>query len=201
MKISAVLGAAAWLILGLGSASAQEPISATTGASPLSAPYSLGPGDEIRVSVFNEPDLGVQQRVGADGSISVPLVGDINANGMSPQDLARALQDRFRGGFLRNPQVSVAIVTYRPFFIIGEVNNAGAFPYSPNLTIGRAIAIAGGFSRRASRGEVYVKRQGELTERAYPTSASLSLSPGDTIRVGQSVLSILTDLPLALIPH
>jgi polysaccharide export outer membrane protein len=180
-----------------------QPVSVTTPAATGSAEaaYILGAGDEIRITVFNEPDLAVQQKIGADGGITVPLIGGLNANGMSTEQLSQALAARFRDGYLRNPQVSVSVVTYRPFYVIGEVNNPGAFPYAANLTITSAIATAGGFNHRASKGEVFVRRQGEVQEHAYPITAAVSLAPGDTIRVGQSFLATLGDIPFGLVPR
>lgn len=212
MKFSTLVVGLAWLACGQAfaqqahnqNASVQSGSMSPTAQSvstPDSSAYNLGAGDEIRVTVVNEPDLTVSQKVGAHGEISVPLIGDFNAGGQSPSQLAQALEARFRDGYLRNPRVSVAVVTYRPFYVVGEVTNPGAFPYTPNLTIGTAIATAGGFSRRASRGEVYVRRQGELEEHAYPLSAPVALGPGDTVRVNQSLLAGISDLPLGLIPH
>jgi len=205
MSLRVLACAAFWIIATQCNAihcSAQElTAQAASVSSAPSSGYRLGPGDEIRLSVFNEPDLSAQQRLGANGEISVPLVGDMNARGMSPEDLSRAIETRLRDGYLRNPRVSVSVVTYRPFFVIGEVNNPGSFPYSPNLSVTSAIATAGGFSRRAARGQVYVKHEGELEEHAYTLSANIPLGPGDTVRVGQSFLASLSDLPLGLIPH
>ncbi|MES1199997.1 MAG: polysaccharide biosynthesis/export family protein [Pseudomonadota bacterium] len=161
--------------------------------------YNLGPGDEIRVSVYDEPNLGMQQRIGANGAISVPLIGDVLASGLTTHDLAQTLEARFREGYLRNPQVSVAVVTYRPFYVIGEVNNPGAFPFSADLSGSSAIATAGGFTRRANRSNIYVRHQGESEEHAYPLTAAVPLAPGDTIRVGQGFLASLTELPLGLL--
>lgn len=208
MKISSAL-VVACALLASGQAFAQNAVHQNVSVSPpaqsmsgqTDSAYKLGPGDEIRMTVVNEPDLTVSQKLGAHGEIAVPLIGDFSADGLSPAELAQSLEARFRDGYLRNPQVSISIVTYRPFYIVGEVNNPGAFPFTPDLTLSTAIATAGGFSRRASRGEVYVRRRGELEEHAYPLSASLALGPGDTVRVGQSLLAGISDLPLGLIPH
>ncbi len=183
-------------------ASAQSAIQASVSTpAEANSAYKLGPGDEVHIAVFNEPDLSVQQKISANGQISVPLIGDVAANGLSTEELSHALAERFQNGFLRNPRVSVSVITYRPFYVIGEVNNPGAFPYTANLTIESAIATAGGFNHRASRNQVFVKHQGDMTEHAYPLTAAVDLQPGDTIRIGQSFLATLSDLPLGAIPH
>lgn len=161
--------------------------------------YALGAGDEIRITVYNETDLSGIQRVSAHGGIVVPFIGDVDAAGSTTVELAADIEERFRRGYLRNPRVSVSVLTYRPFYIMGEVNNPGAFPFSADLTVATAIATAGGLTRRASQSRVFVKRRGETEETAYPASSDLALGPGDTIRVGQGVLAGLTDLPWSLI--
>lgn len=162
--------------------------------------YKLGPGDELRITVFNEPDLSVQQqRVSAQGDIAMPLVGDIAARGLSTVELQHAIETKLSDGYLVQPRVSVAVLTYRPFYVVGEVARPGAYPFQADLTIASAIATAGGFARGASRGRVYVRHEGETQERPYAAQAPLPLRPGDTVRVGQGALSSLRDLPLGLI--
>lgn len=171
-----------------------------TGVAATSAnAYALGPGDEIRVTVYNETDLSGVQRVSAHGGIVLPLIGDVDAAGATTVELAAAIEELFHRGYLRHPRVSISVLTYRPFYITGEVNRPGAFPFSADLTVATAIATAGGLTRRASQRRVYVRQQGETEEVAYPASSDVALGPGDTIRVGQGVLAGWTDLPWGLI--
>jgi protein involved in polysaccharide export with SLBB domain len=162
--------------------------------------YQLGPGDELRITVFNEPDLSVQQqRVSAQGDVAMPLIGDIRAYGQTTTELQRSIEAKLSDGLLIQPRVSVAVLTYRPFYVVGEVSRPGAYPFQANLTVPSAIATAGGYARGASRGRVFVRREGEAQEVAYSAQTPLALHPGDTVRVGQGALSALRDLPIGLL--
>lgn len=158
--------------------------------------YVLGAGDEIRMMVYNEPDLTTDVRLGPSGEIVAPLVGVVNANGMTTVQLSQTLADRYRQGYLRNPQITVTIASYRPFYVTGEVNRPGPYPYVADLSLSRAVAIAGGFNDRAGKQQVWVRRSGATSEQAYSINANLALQPGDTVRVGTSVWSGLRNFPL-----
>lgn len=145
--------------------------------------YTLGPGDEIRVTVFRHEDLSGEFELDGRGTFAMPLVGEMDANTLT----ARQLEDRIEGelseqGYLVSPQVSVEILNYRPFYIIGEVRNPGSYPYVSGMTVINAVALAGGFTYRASESGVTITRGGsngsELATR--PESEVL---PGDIIRV------------------
>jgi polysaccharide export outer membrane protein len=176
------------------------PPASTTPAAPVEAGYNLGPGDAIRVIVHNEPDLSVDQTVGPTGEIALPLLGAVSARNLTTTQLSQALEARYRAGYLRNPRVTITVVTFRPFYVVGEVNNPGAFPYAADLTPASAIAFAGGFSRSASRSRIYIRRAGAQQEFPFSMRDQVALHPGDTVRVGQSAMSVLGQLPLGLIP-
>jgi polysaccharide export outer membrane protein len=161
--------------------------------------YVLGAGDEVRMFVYNEPDLTTDVRLGPSGEIVAPLVGALNANGMTTVQLAQALADRYRQGYLRNPQVTVTIAVYRPFYVIGEVTRPGPYPYESSLSLSRAVAIAGGFTSRAGTGRVWVRRNGATSEQAYSINDALALQPGDSVRVGASLWSQVGGLPFWLL--
>lgn len=146
--------------------------------------YRLGPGDQLRITVFNEPDLTGQYLVGSQGTIAYPLVGDVRAAGMTVNEFTLSLQQRLTE-FLRAPNVSVEVANYRPFFILGEVQRPGTYPYSANLTVLNAVATAGGFTYRANRRRVYIRRANETDERSYPLTIATPVLPGDTIRIGE----------------
>jgi polysaccharide export outer membrane protein len=165
----------------------------------LSTSYRLGTGDEISVAVFNEPDLKVSQKIGAEGEISMPLLGDVRAAGLTPAQLASQLEDKFRGGYLLDPNVTVTVLTYRPFYVVGEVARPGAYPYAPDLTIAGAIATAGGFSKDAARGDVYLRRMGETDETKVKSAEAVSLRPGDTLRIGRSTMANFRSIPFGLL--
>lgn len=146
--------------------------------------YRLGSGDELRVTVFGEAELTGQFLVGSQGTIAYPLVGDVRAAGLTVGEFTQSLQQALQA-FVRAPNVSVQVTNYRPFYILGEVQRPGTYPYSTDLTVLNAVATAGGFTYRANRGRVYIRRANETEERAYPLTIATPVLPGDTVRIGE----------------
>ncbi len=164
-------------------AGADAPNFAASNLNAYLSDYRVGSGDRLRVSVFGETDLTGEYSVDGSGRISIPLLSLVEVGGRTTPEIESIIEDRLRSGFLRNPNVSVEVLTFRPFFVLGEVQTAGQYPYVNGMTVQNAIAIAGGYSTRASTGEVIVTRQtagGPVTMRLAPTEALL---PGDTIYV------------------
>lgn len=168
----------------LGACSTMAP---ATGETVEPVEYRLGAGDQIRITVFNEPDLTGPFTVGAQGMIAYPLVGTIRAGGLTVPEFTEALREAL-SGYLRNPSVAVEITNYRPFFILGEVQRPGTYPYSANLTVLNAVATAGGFTYRANRSRVFIRRANENVERSYPLTVATPVLPGDTVRIGERLL-------------
>ncbi|MEM0899123.1 MAG: polysaccharide biosynthesis/export family protein [Pseudomonadota bacterium] len=149
----------------------------------IQQPYILDAGDVIRVTVFDQGDLTNTYAVDKSGYISFPLVGSVAARGKTSPQMEAALAQRLREGFLRDPDVSVEVATYRPVFIMGEVGASGQYTYVPGMTVQNAIAAGGGFTPRAFQRNVDVTRQingNVLTGRVL---LSDPLFPGDTIYV------------------
>jgi len=146
--------------------------------------YRLGPGDQLRITVFNEPDLTGQYEVGSQGVIAYPLVGEVHATGLTLPEFTTSLQQAL-AQYIRQPNVSVEVANYRPFFILGEVQRPGTYPYSASLTVLNAVATAGGFTYRANRGRVFVRHANESDEREYPLTIATPVLPGDTVRIGE----------------
>ncbi|MEM6710835.1 MAG: polysaccharide biosynthesis/export family protein [Pseudomonadota bacterium] len=149
----------------------------------LVQPYALDSGDALRITVFDQPSLTEVYTVDPEGMISVPLVGDLPARGLTTDELDTNLTQALRAGFLRNPDVSVEIATFRPFFVLGEVGTAGQYPYVAGMTVRGAVAIAGGFAARAVRNEVKISRtiNGRVIEGRLGLDAAVR--PGDVITV------------------
>ncbi|MGK2910349.1 MAG: polysaccharide biosynthesis/export family protein [Sphingobium sp.] len=156
-----------------------------TQASSVVEDYKLGAGDKIRMTVFNEPTLSGEFSVSADGALSLPLLGDVQAVGKSPAQIATLVQTRLADGYIRDPKVSIEVTAYRPFFILGEVTAPGQYPYASGLTVLNAVATAQGFTPRASRKVVYIRRSGATSEETYQLTPDLVVRPGDTIRIGE----------------
>jgi polysaccharide biosynthesis/export protein len=144
-------------------------------------PYTLAGGDRLRVIVFGQDSLSNSYSVDGAGRISMPLIGTIDAQGQTTHGLARVIEGKLRGGFLREPRVSVEVEQYRPFFVLGEVNASGQFPYINAMTVQNAIAVAGGFSPRANRNYAELTRvmRGEIVTVSVPINTPMK--PGDTI--------------------
>src|SRR5436190_15642212 len=120
------------------------------------APYHLDAGDRLRVVVYGQEGLTNTYLISAGGTITMPLIGAVPARGRTPQGLAGEITARLRNGFIREPSVAVEVESYRPFFILGEVQAPGQYPYVPNMTVESAVAIAGGFSPRARKDRVTI---------------------------------------------
>lgn len=154
-------------------------------AAPADDNYALGAGDKIRLNVFNEETLSGEFSVGSEGTVSLPLIGDVVAKGKSPQQLASEVQAKLADGYLREPKVSIEVSAYRPFFILGEVKAPGQYPYASGMTVMNAIATAQGFTPRAAKKVVYIRRANSTEEVAMELTPSLRILPGDTIRLGE----------------
>jgi len=159
-------------------------ITAVASPAPRSG-YALDAGDKLRVVVFGQDGLTNSYAVDAAGNITMPLIGAVRSRGLSTAELSAAIGARLRQGFIREPHVAVEIETYRPFFILGEVTTPGQYPYVANMTAETAVAIAGGFSPRASKARVEVSRtvDGQLYRGKVPLT--FPLRPGDTILVSE----------------
>ena len=143
----------------------------------------LGIGDKIKVTVFGEQDLSGPFDIGATGAISLPLIGEIPAKGLTVAEVKAAIVGRLRGGYLKDPKVSVEIVTYRPFYVHGEVRSGGEFAYKNGMTIRDAVAIAGGYTYRAKHDHVLLIREDTGQEVRVALPSTDLVMPGDNIRV------------------
>jgi polysaccharide export outer membrane protein len=146
--------------------------------------YLLDTGDKLKITVYGETELSGEFEVDGQGDISMQLIGEVRAKGMTLRDLQRSIEARFKDGqFLRDPQVSAEVMNYRPFYIRGEVRNAGEYPYISGLTVMNAIARAGDFSYRADRRRVFITSKNSAVARELPLTSDLLVQPGDTIEI------------------
>jgi len=148
--------------------------------------YRLGTGDVINISVYGEDDLSRRNyRLPDSGLITFPF-GEVRALGLSLVELENRVADGLRGGYLINPRVSVSIEAYRPFFINGQVNSSGAYPYQPGISVRKAVALAGGLKERASESKIFVMRETDAEHKQTKISMDGPVFPGDTITVEES---------------
>ncbi len=147
--------------------------------------YKLGAGDKVRVNVYGEDTLSGEFLVSGEGKVSMPLVGDVQAAGLTVNAFQEELRQALAHDYLKNPKVSVEVVNYRPFYILGEVTKPGEYPYTNGLTVFNAVATAGGFTYRANQGRVFIRGKSDTREHSVPLTGTTLVAPGDTIRIGE----------------
>lgn len=152
-------------------------------AAPAQDSYTLGSGDMISITVFDEPELTMEVRV-SSAPLNYPFLGPVPLAQRTAEDIENSIAEGLRGDYLIEPRVSVSIKEYRPFFISGEVEEPGGYPYQPGLTLRKAVSLGGGFTERASRSKTFVSRGGA----ANPVRIELDdpVFPDDVITVEQS---------------
>ena len=147
--------------------------------------YRLGANDKIRVITFGEDSLTGEFFIGGSGKVSLPLIGEVQAAGLSISQFQNEVETALKQGYLKDPHVSVEVLTYRPFYILGEVQKPGEYPYSNGLTVLNAVATANGFTYRANDKKVFIKRADANQEQEFPLTSQLLVAPGDTIRIAE----------------
>ena len=170
------------------SAAAPAPADAdTTSKADTLSRYRLSTGDVISISVYGEDDLKREKvRLTDAGTISYPVLGEIQVRGKTIGELEKILTEGLRGRYLVNPRVAVTIDEYRPYFVNGQVSSNGSFPYQPGLTVRKAVSVAGGFKERASLSKITIVRDGDATNTPVPADINTPVYPGDIITVGES---------------
>lgn len=151
-------------------------------------PYLLDTGDKLRIFVYGQPNLSRGYTVDHAGKITVPLIGSVHARGKTTRDLQRSIRNRLGAEYVRNPQVTVDIQENRPFFILGEVTNSGAYPYVSGMTVETAVAIAGGYSERASTRSFRITRRVNGFVETIEAPADYVIRPGDTVFIHERFL-------------
>jgi len=145
--------------------------------------YQLGAGDRLKVTVFSHEDLSGEFTISETGTASLPLVGVLRLGGLTIRESERAILDALKPDYLLNPRVGVEVLNYRPFYILGEVNNPGSYPYVNGMTVNEAVAIGGGFTYRAKKTEMVVIRASDAEKSEQPVSVTSTVLPGDVVKV------------------
>ncbi len=148
--------------------------------------FKLGPGDQILINVFGEEDLSMDFRLNDTGTLNYPFLGELKVEGLSVIELEQLITRGLKGPYLVNPDVTVSIKEYRPFFLHGEVERPGGIPYQAGLTLEKAIALGGGFTERASKKKITVIRAGDTNPIAKSIKLNDPVHAGDIITVNQS---------------
>lgn len=145
--------------------------------------YRLGSGDRVRVTVLDQPNLTGEYRVDGAGKVAFPLIGAVEARGLTARELEQKIVTGLKPDYLANPSVSVEVVNARPFYVLGEVKNPGSYPYVDGMTVLNAVAIAGGFTYRAKEEDFYIIRASDPGRGKQPAGAATPVTPGDVITV------------------
>ena len=148
--------------------------------------YSLGPGDLLSINVFGEDDLSLKEiRVGTNGMISFPLLGEVSVRSMTVRELENVLIRQLKDGYLKKPVVTVSVIEYRLFYINGEVKKPGGYNFVEGLTIQKAVALAGGFTERASKDKITIETEA-APGKIKKVGLNNVVNPGDVITIDES---------------
>lgn len=145
--------------------------------------YRLGAGDQLRLIVYDEPNLSGEHRVDGTGSIGVPLIGQVKAGGLTVSEIEKEIANRLSPDFVKDPSINVQVIDYRPFYIVGEVKAPGSYPYVNGMTVINAVALAGGFTYRARERNFRIERGGKEELQILEGQGSTEVLPGDVITV------------------
>jgi polysaccharide export outer membrane protein len=211
MSLSTSLLMAAWLFFAAGQAQqAQKPATPDTAStkteasgkaasaaqvSTNDAEYKIGPQDVLRIDIWKEPEISRVAPVRPDGKISLPLLNDVQAAGLTPMQLANVISDGLKK-YISNPQVTVSVaeINSRRVYVTGEVVRSGALPLLPNMTVLQALSSSGGFTQFARIKNIYVLRVADGKQEKLPFNykevvnghkpeQNILLQPGDVIVV------------------
>lgn len=145
--------------------------------------YTLGAGDRIKVTIFDNEDLSGSFTIDGTGLISLPLIGKIKAGGMTVHETEKTIIAKLKPDYLKNPRVAVEVLNYRPFYIIGEVKSPGSYPYVSGMKAVNAIALGGGYTYRARENNIYITRAKDPKRQKQKASHETIVMPGDVIEV------------------
>jgi protein involved in polysaccharide export with SLBB domain len=160
-------------------ASAPDPI-----IPPANVASVLQAGEVVKVTVYGEDALTGSYTINPAGDIVMPLIGTVRAAGRSQSELSREIARTYVGGkLIQDPKVTVDVLSYAPIYVLGEILRPGAYPYTSGLNVLTAVTLAGGFTYRASKSLALIQHPGDPVWQEYPLSASVTVAPGDLIRI------------------
>ena len=144
--------------------------------------YRLGAGDKLRITVYKEDEISGEYEVDSSGNLSLKLIGTLSAAGHTLPELSRIIENKLRDGYLLDPRVAIDVLNYRPFYVLGEVNTPGSYPYVAGITVLKAIALAGGYTFRARTNKIELIRASD-PEKPILVDQNTLLLPGDIVRI------------------
>lgn len=155
----------------------------TTLPSASAVEYRLSPGDRLKMEVFREEGLSGEYAINDQGTVTLPLVGELPAAGKTLAQLRGELTATLAQQYVRGARVSLDVVGYRPIYILGEVQKPGEYAYGDRMSVLALVAKAGGFTYRANENVVFIRHASEPSETAYRLTSGASVLPGDTVRI------------------
>jgi len=164
---------------------AQEQAVTAGSSQDFASTYKLSVGDQLKISVFNQPDLSGDFQLDGDGRFSMPLIGSVVAAGLTPAELESLLVSRYKPDYLVNPRIFIQVTNARVYYLIGEALGTGSFPYMPGMSYLTAIAKSGGYTYRAKQDQVFVIRADDPEQKEIKLSVDEMVQPGDIIRVAE----------------
>lgn len=154
---------------------------------PRSDGYRISAGDRVSVTIYREPDLDLRDAlVREDGTLRFALLGSLQVRGLTGQELEQLLTERLADGYLKQPSVGVNVDAYRLYYIKGQVQRPGGYSYVEGLTVDKAVALAGGFTERASEDDIKLARDADAGARVENAAPNTPVAPGDVITIGES---------------
>ncbi|WP_417827448.1 polysaccharide biosynthesis/export family protein [Thalassospira sp.] len=147
--------------------------------------YVINSGDTLRITVFGEPDLSGDFTVDASGQLNLALIGPVTVSNLTADQARIKIHDAYLDGYLRHPDVAVEIIAFRPFFILGEVNQPGSYDYVPGMNVLNAIALGGGLTYRGDEDDIEILRGHDTDRITLPATLATIVMPGDIVRVAE----------------
>lgn len=175
---------AAWLTMVVLAAFLVTVLRSTTVTAQSLEEYRLGSGDRLGILVFGHPDVSGEFQIDGLGRISMPLLGQVDAKDITVLELQESITRILDADFIVDPRVNIEVLNYRPFFIYGQVNKPGSYPYVSGMTVRQAVVLSGGFTKRALEEPVIIIRYDEQDlQQRYDAYLDAPVLPGDTIEV------------------
>ncbi len=182
-RLAAVTMLALVLCLGLSACGTSDIDELPPPSTPTIAEYRLVAGDRVAVTVFGHPELSAVVDISDDGQMELPLIGKIEARGKTALELRALVTGIVDLNYVIDPKVDIVIARYQPFYVLGEVNTPGSFDFVLGLNLRKAVAEAGGFTRRAAKSQALLTRRTEHGQTVRDVSLDTSIYPGDVIEI------------------
>lgn len=149
--------------------------------------YQLGSGDRLSIVFFGKHvgDLSGEYEIDGAGLIPMPLVGSVRVQGMTVAEAEAAIKAAYKPDYVKEPRISIQVLNYRPFYIMGQVNSPGSYPYVNGITVLEAVVIAGGYTKRAKESQMQIIRGKDVTRTKQEATPETIILPGDVIEVPQ----------------